>query len=103
MMANKKIENDVEYIFIPDGDGNEEKFEIIYEFEAEGKNYILLVPADTEYEDEEDEEVYAFRYEEDDKGDLTLFPIEDDAEWDMVEETFHTLEAEFADEIDEED
>ncbi|WP_339063856.1 DUF1292 domain-containing protein [Tepidibacillus marianensis] len=82
-----------EYLFIPDEEGNEEKFEIIYEFEVEGKKYLLVIPADSDEEDEE-AEVLAFRYEEDGQ-DMRLFPIEDDEEWDLVEEVFNTLDYEF--------
>jgi len=49
------------------------------------------VPVDAP--DGEEEEVYAFRYEED-GDDLKLYTIEDEEEWNMVEETFNTLLAE---------
>lgn len=80
---------DREYIYIPDDDGNEEKFEVIYQFDAEGKHYLLVIPADLP-EDGKEAEVYAFRYEEDNEG-LNLFMIEDDQEWDMIEEVLNTL------------
>ena len=55
-----------------------------------GKKYMLVTPADDVAEDAEEQEVYAFRYEED--GDnLTIHLIEDEEEWDMVEEMFHTI------------
>lgn len=87
---NQNIDEN-EYIFIADDEGNEEKFEIIYKFDYEEKSYILVVPSDEEDDDEEDEaEVYAFRYEETEDG-YTLHTIEDDAEWDIIEEVFNTL------------
>lgn len=71
------------------------KFEVIYEFEADGGNkYIFLVPADLP-EEEEEAEVYVFRFDEQ-GDDIQLYPIEDDNEWDMIEEVFNTLD----DEID---
>jgi len=79
-----------EIIYIPDEDGNEEEFEVIMKFEVDGSDnkYMMVVPLDSE--DEEADEVYAFRYEED--GDeLKLYTIEDEEEWNMVEETFNTL------------
>jgi len=82
-----------EYIYIADDDGNEEKFEVIYQFDAEGKHYILLVPANLP-EDEQEAEVYAFRYEEEGEG-LNLYMIEDEKEWDLIEEVFNTLNDEF--------
>ena len=50
--------------------------------------------------EDEEVEVYAFRYEEKDNDDedFSLFPIESDEEWEMVEEMLETL----ADEADEE-
>ncbi len=86
-------EDQNDYIYITNEEGNEDKFEVIYEFEHEGKNYILVVPTDFD-NDEEEAEVLAFRYEEDQDG-LKLETIDDDKEWDMVEEVFNTLNHEF--------
>jgi uncharacterized protein YrzB (UPF0473 family) len=84
---------DVEYVFIPDDEGNEERFEVIYKFEVDdtGKKYMLLVPANDDDEDAQEQEVLAFRYEEDGEEGFTLYTIEDDEEWDMVEEAFNTF------------
>lgn len=78
-----------EIIYIPDEDGNEEEFEVIMKFEVDGSDqkYMMVVPVES---DEESDEVYAFRYEED-GDDLKLYTIEDEEEWNMVEETFNTL------------
>lgn len=89
----KESQDEREYIFIPDEDGNEDKFELIYQFDHEENHYMLLVPADLD-EDSEEAEVYAFRYEEDENG-LKLHTIESEEEWDMVEEVFNTLNHEF--------
>ncbi|MDF2814186.1 MAG: hypothetical protein K0Q81_386 [Paenibacillus sp.] len=93
---NKNLE-EPEIIFIPDEEGNEEEFEVIMKFELDDsdKKYMMVVPVNGE--EEETDEVYAFRYEED-GDDLQLFTIEDEAEWDMVEETFNTLVAELEEE-----
>lgn len=80
-----------EIIYIPDDEGNEEEFEVVMKFEVDdtGAKYLMVVPMDSE---EETEDVYAFRYEEDEDGDeLKLYTIEDEEEWNMVEETFNTL------------
>lgn len=90
-MANEQEERD--YIFVEDDDGNEEKFEVVYDFEAEGNNYIFLVPTDIP-DEEEEAEVYAFRYVEE-GDDFKLFTIDSDEEWDMIEEVFNTLDNEF--------
>ena len=99
-MAEINREEEAEIIYIPDEDGNDEPFEVIMKFEPDdgtNRKYMMIVPADDE---DEEQEVLAFRYEEE-NDEIQLFPIEDEEEWDMVEETFNTLTAEFgADEDD---
>jgi uncharacterized protein YrzB (UPF0473 family) len=88
-------EEEAEIIYIPDDDGNEDAFEVIMRFELDDgtdRKYLMVVPAEEDGEDEQ--EVFAFRYEEENE-EIKLFPIEDQAEWDMVEETFNTLIGEF--------
>lgn len=87
----REFEEDIEYIFIPDDEGNDEKFEIVYQFDHEDKHYLLVTPADT---DDEEAEVFAFRFEEDEDG-MELYMIEEESEWDMIEEVFNTLNDEF--------
>ncbi|UHA74299.1 DUF1292 domain-containing protein [Paenibacillus sp. 481] len=90
MTNNKELQEEAEIIYIPDDEGNEEEFEVIMKFDVDGsdKKYMMVVPV--EGTDDEEEEVYAFRYEED-GDDLKLFTIEDEEEWNIVEETFNTL------------
>jgi uncharacterized protein YrzB (UPF0473 family) len=98
MSKEELREEEPEIIYIPDEEGNEEEFEVIMKFEVDGsdKKYMMVVPLDG---DEESDEVYAFRYEEDDNGDdLKLFTIEDEEEWNIVEETFNTLTSEIEEE-----
>ncbi|MEC0369711.1 DUF1292 domain-containing protein [Paenibacillus chibensis] len=94
-MANERnyFEEEPEVIYIPDDEGNEEEFEVIMKFEVDGSDskYMMVVPL--EASDDDSDEVYAFRYEED-GDDLKLYMIEDDEEWQIVEETFNTLVAE---------
>ncbi|MED4603540.1 DUF1292 domain-containing protein [Paenibacillus validus] len=92
-------EEEPEIIFIPDDEGNEEEFEVIMKFEVDGsdKKYMMVVPVDA---DEESDEVYAFRYEED-GDDLQLYTIDDEEEWNIVEETFNTLMDEFEEDEEE--
>ncbi|MBR3118362.1 DUF1292 domain-containing protein [Oceanobacillus profundus] len=80
-----------ERIIIPDENGEEHLFEVLFTFDVDetGQTYIAVVPA--EQADDEEVEVYAFRYEETDDSDLSLFPIESDEEWDIVEEMLNTL------------
>ena len=64
-------------------------FEVLYKFDVEqtGKQYMMVIPVEG---DPEVDEVYAFRYEEE-GDDISLFIIEDDAEWEVVEATFQTI------------
>ncbi|WP_404453137.1 DUF1292 domain-containing protein [Virgibacillus necropolis] len=82
-----------ERIVIPDENGEEHLFEVLFTFDADEteQSYIAVVPV--EQKDDEEVEVYAFRYEEKeaDDNDLSLFPIESDEEWEMVEEMLNTL------------
>ncbi|MFD1038570.1 DUF1292 domain-containing protein [Virgibacillus byunsanensis] len=82
-----------ERIIIPDENGEEHLFEVLFTFDVDQteQSYIAVVPV--EQKDDEEVEVYAFRYEEKDKddNDLSLFPIESDEEWEMVEEMLNTL------------
>lgn len=85
-----------ERIIIPDEDGEEQLFEILFHFDVDetGKSYIITTPVENFEEEDEEEgiEVFAFRFEEDDSDEgLRLFPIESDDEWEMVEEMFYTL------------
>ncbi|HLS35425.1 MAG TPA: DUF1292 domain-containing protein [Bacillota bacterium] len=81
-----------EKIIIPDENGEEHLFETLFTFTVDETNhsYIALVPF--EQKDEDEVEVYAFRYEEGSKDDdLTLYEIESDEEWELVEEMLHTV------------
>ncbi|MBN3525735.1 DUF1292 domain-containing protein [Paenibacillus apiarius] len=90
MAQDNHLQEEPEIIYIPDDEGNEEEFEVIMKFEVDGsdKKYMMVVPMDAE--DDEADEVYAFRYEEE-GDDLKLYVIEDEEEWNIVEETFNTL------------
>ena len=82
-----------ERIIIPDENGEEHLFEVLFTFDVDQteQSYIAVIPV--EQAEDEEVEVYAFRYEEkdDEHNDLSLFPIESDEEWDIVEEMLHTL------------
>jgi uncharacterized protein YrzB (UPF0473 family) len=100
-MANEENNDyEPEIIYIPDEEGNEEEFEVVMKFEMDDteKKYMMVVPMESS-EDEEEDEVFAFRYEED-GDDLKLFTIEDEEEWKLVEETFNTLLEEDEEEVE---
>ncbi|SEP91988.1 DUF1292 domain-containing protein [Piscibacillus halophilus] len=82
-----------ERIIIPDENGEEHLFDILFTFDVDEteKSYLVAVPA--EQAEEEEQEVFAFRFEENDNNedDLTLYQIETDDEWDMIEEMLATF------------
>lgn len=91
-MSEQHNQNEeVEYFFITNEEGTEEKFEILYEFDhpENGYSYLLLIPFTEEAE--EDVEVYPIRYKMVD--DQPVYEtIETDEEWGMVEEVLQSLE-----------
>lgn len=82
-----------DYITLVDEDGNEELYQILLTFESEqfDKNYVLVYPAGAE---DDEVELYAFSYEEDEEGlEGELDEIETEEEWDMIEEVLGTFMA----------
>lgn len=82
-----------ERIVIPDEKGEEHLFETLFTFDVDetNKSYVAVIPI--EQRDAEEVEVYAFRYEMtgENKDDLTLYEIETEEEWELVEEMLHTI------------
>ncbi|UFJ38976.1 DUF1292 domain-containing protein [Brevibacillus humidisoli] len=72
--------------------GTTRDFRIMYIFDIQDRSYLVLVPV--EQEDQEEYDVHFLRYE----GDGVLQGIENDEEWQQVEETFETLIAELENE-----
>lgn len=68
-------------------DGTERDFELIGEYETDGKHYYALVPLDEDAGDAE--EYYIFRGTEDENGEITFETIEDDKEFETVEDYFN--------------
>lgn len=66
-------------LYVNDENGNEKRMEILFTFEDEdhGKKYVVFLDPE-----EEEGEVYASAYDDDGN----LFPVETDAEWQMIEE-----------------
>ncbi|PTL40596.1 MAG: DUF1292 domain-containing protein [Alkalicoccus sp.] len=85
-------EGDDNRIIVPDEDGNEHLFEILFTFDVDstGTSYMVLAPEGTNEDESEEVEVHAFRFEEEGE-DLSLFPIETEEEWEMVEELLNTF------------
>ena len=89
MDQNKNMEEQEVLVYtLTDEDGNESDFELLAKHEENGKVYYALVPADAG-EEEELEYVILEVVEEGDE--VTLFTIEDEAEFDHVANVFDEM------------
>lgn len=83
------MDKDAKYVYIPDQDGNDVKFEVVMYFEIEKLKgqYIIATPAL-----EETDEAYAFKiFKDDDGSEIFIALEEEDEEFEMVLETYETL------------
>ncbi len=82
------MDKDAKFVYIPDADGNDVKFEVIIYFEIEKLKgqYIIATPAF-----EESEDAYAFKIFKDEDGEVFIALEENDEEFEMVLETYDTL------------
>ena len=86
------MDKDAKYVYIPDENGDDVKFEVIIYFEIEKLKgqYIIATPAF-----EETDEAYAFKiFKEEDGSEVFLALEDDDDEFEMVLETYNTLMSE---------
>ena len=84
-------------IILMDEDGVEREFELVISFDIKDKTYALLA------ESEESDDVFPFIIEEDENGEMTLLPVEADAEFELISETYdQIMEEEFGDDEDKE-
>jgi len=70
-------------------DGTELDCEVLAIFPANKNMYIALLPL--EQENEEEDDIYLYRYSEDEEGNPILDNIEDDEEYDIVADAFDEL------------
>lgn len=83
--------------FVIEHEGEEHLFEELFHFTVDetGISYMILVPVENNAtdDDEEEIEVFPFRYEEKegDSNEVSFYPIETDEEWDMIEEMLNTF------------
>ncbi len=97
------MEDDI--LYVTDEQGNELEARIIMTFDSEefGKSYVVY-----QLSDDETGEYYAASFDPEDGDEGQLYPIENDEEWDLVEEVLENFledqEEEFEDEeIEDED
>lgn len=93
------LEDDDMFVTLDLDDGRSVECQILTIFEADGRDYIALLPLDENGDDNEDGEVFIYRYSEDAEGNPSLENIEDDDEYEVVSDRFDELldEAEFED------
>lgn len=89
-------------------DGTELLCDVVAIFPLRDKEYIALLPADADENEEEDSEVFLYEFIQKEDGDIDLINIEDDDEFDEVADAFDEyLDGELFDEMldddDEED
>ncbi len=83
-----KMEQEIETIMLEFEDGSEE-CEIIGIFDVDGVEYMALLPA--EADDEEEVDIYIYRYVEVNEDEFELKDITDEAELERAVEEFNSL------------
>ncbi|MBI6873945.1 MULTISPECIES: DUF1292 domain-containing protein [Clostridium] len=83
------MENDVTSIVLNDEDGNEIEFEVITKMDIEDKEYVVVVPKDSD--EESTDEAIVLRIDKDEEGNEILVTVEDDDEFAIVSEAYETL------------
>lgn len=95
-IKNQNLEDDEMFVTLDLDNGTQIECEILTIFEVNGQDYIALLPL-AEDGDDDGEEVFIYRYSEDEDGNPSLDNIEDDEEYEAVADRFDELldEAEF--------
>lgn len=93
MAEDPNLENEAEQeemtVTLTLDDGSELECVVLTILEADGKDYIALLPM--EGEEAEEGEIYLYRYFEDADGNPKLENIEDDEEYELVADAFDAL------------
>lgn len=79
---------DIDYIYLENEDGKEEKMKVITYFKIEDTNneYIVVTPFGIDTD-----EAYVLKYLKDEEGNEIYVTIDDDAEFALVSETYELL------------
>lgn len=72
-------------------DQGEVECRILTIFDADGRDYIALMPLNEDGSDNEDGEVYLYRYSEDEQGLPDIAMIESDEEYEIASDRFDEL------------
>jgi len=96
-MATNYNEDEDIMVTVELDDGTDIECEIITIFDVGDQDYIVLLPVDLDGNPNAEGEVFLYRYFEDEDGNPSLETIEDDDEYEIVEDRFEELmdEAEF--------
>ena len=89
-MTQTEMENE-NIITLLDDDDNPIDFEIIEMLEISGKQYAFLLPLNDEDNDADEDEAIIFRIDKTADGEEIFAYIEDDAEWEMVVDTYNDM------------
>jgi uncharacterized protein YrzB (UPF0473 family) len=97
------MEQNENKIIIVDEQGRERVCEILFTYQhpETEKNYVVLYPIDELDSDEEEMDLFAYSFVENENGDGELFTLETDEEYDMINEVidqFYEDQLEGADE-----
>ena len=86
---NQNLEDDEPmYVTLDLDDGTQLECEVLTIFDVGEQDYIALLPNP---ESDDSEEVYIYRYSEDEEGNPSLDNIEDDDEYEAVADRFDEL------------
>lgn len=89
-MGNNHFEEDEElFVTLTLEDDSEVECEVIAIYEADGRDYIALLP--TEGPEHEEGEVFLYRYYEEENGDPGLDNIESEEEYEIAADAFDEL------------
>ncbi|EOS21850.1 hypothetical protein C806_03991 [Lachnospiraceae bacterium 3-1] len=90
---NDTVEDDASDILVTLtlDDDSEVECGILTIFELEEQDYIVLLPLDENGDENEDGEVFIYRYFEDENGNPSLENIEDEEEYEAVTDRFDEL------------
>ena len=90
--SKRPEEEQVETFTLTDEEGNEVEFELIGTGEVDGVVYYAMIPAEeAEDEDRDTFEYVILKSEVDESGDMSLFTIDDDEEFDRVADYFDDM------------
>lgn len=80
------MKNDVDKITLFDEEGKEIEFDVVVKFDIEEKEYVIVSPVDAE-----DDVAIALKIVKDENGEDAFETVDNEAEFDMVQEAYVTL------------